>query len=214
MQTQLAVVGTLGTAFVDRSPLSTVFIVDDDPAARESLERSIQGAGWQVESFDSAAQFLARRPGTEPACLIVDTDGLELQQALADRPEIPVIFVTRHRDIAMSVRAMKAGAEDFLTKPCSNTALWNAVGSALERSRRALAQTSALCSLKRRYSSLSPREREVLSLVVSGKLNKQVGAVLGISEITVKAHRGSVMRKMAAASFADLVNMARALQPG
>jgi FixJ family two-component response regulator len=211
MQAQLAPVQPIETSVIRRTTLPAVFIVDDDESARESLEVSMKTAGWQVESFESAAKFLARPRATQPGCVIVDTDGFELQQALADRPETPVIFVTRHSDVRMTVRAMKAGAVDFLTKPCTEAAICSAVESALDRSRRVLAQEAAIRGLRDRYASLSPREREVLGLVVTGMLNKQVGAELGISEITVKAHRGRMMRKMAADSLADLVNIARTL---
>jgi FixJ family two-component response regulator len=191
--------------------LPTVFIVDDDDSARQSIEQVMQSAGWAVESFDSGEALLARPRAMKPGCLIVDAGGLELQQALADRPETPVIFVTSQSDIQMTVRAMKAGAVDFLTKPCCNSMLMSAVESALDRSRRALVQEAALRSLKGRYALLSPRERDVMRLVVRGLLNKQVAAELGISEITVKTHRGRVTRKMAARSLASLLNMARAL---
>jgi FixJ family two-component response regulator len=192
-------------------PLPTVFIVDDDASARQSLERLMQSAGWTVESFDSADGLLARPRALQPGCLIVDTGGLELQEALADRPETPVIFVTSRNDVPMMVRAMKAGAVDFLTKPCSDSMLMSAVETAFDRSRRALAQEAALRSLNAHYTLLTPRERDVMGLVVRGLLNKQVAAELGISEVTVKTHRGRVMRKMAAGSLVSLANMARAL---
>ena len=213
-QAQRSQVPSLEASVPGRSALPTIFIVDDDQSARQSLERLMQSAGWAVESFDSAEELLARPRAMKPGCLIVDAGGLELQQALSDRPETPVIFVTSHSDVRMTVRAMKAGAVDFLTKPCCNSMLMSAVESALDRSRRALAQEAALRSIKDRYTLLSRRERDVMDLVVRGLLNKQVGAELGICEITVKAHRGRVMRKMAADSLANLVNMARALGQG
>lgn len=212
MQAQLAQVQSVETSLVRRTQQPTVFIVDRDEPTRESLERLMRRAGWQVESFDCGEEFLARPRALKPGCLIVDTEALDLQQALADRRETPLIFVTSHRDVRMTVRAMKAGAVDFLTKPCSDDAILGAVESALERSRRTLVEEAAVRVLADRYASLSPREREVLGLVVSGLLNKQVGAELGISEITVKAHRGRMMRKMAADSLAALVNMARTLR--
>jgi FixJ family two-component response regulator len=171
----------------------------------------MQSAGWAAESFESGEELLARPRAMQPGCLIVDTGGLELQQALADRPETPVIFMTSQSDVRMTVRAMKAGAVDFLTKPCCNSMLMSAVESALDRSRRALAQEAALRSMKDRYTLLTRRERDVMGLVVKGLLNKQVAAQLGIAEITVKTHRGRVTRKMGANSFASLMNMARAL---
>jgi FixJ family two-component response regulator len=211
MQAQRSQVLSLETSVPDRMPLPTVFIVDGDESARLSLERLMQSAGWAVESFDSAEDLLARPRAMRPGCLIVDAGGLELQQALADRPETPVIFVTSHSDVQMTVRAMKAGAVDFLTKPCCNLMLMSAVESALDRSRRALAQEATLRNLRDRYTLLTRRERDVMGLVVRGLLNKQVGAELGISEITVKTHRGRAMHKMAARSLANLLNMARTL---
>lgn len=197
--------------------LPTVFVVDDDVTARESLALLLRTSGWQVETFASAEEFLARPRAMRPGCLILDVslpqlDGLALQESIADRTETPLIFVTAHRDIRMIVRAIKAGAVDFLTKPFSSPAVVSAVQCALHRSRHALAQQTAMRILEDRYASLSPREREVLALVVSGLLNKQIGAELGISEITVKAHRGKMMRKMVADSLADLVNMAARLR--
>jgi FixJ family two-component response regulator len=185
-------------------------------SARESLEVLVRAAGWQVESFASAEEFLARPRAMQPGCLLVDVslpelDGLDLQETIADRHETPVVFVTSQHDIRMTVRAMKAGAVDFLTKPFSSAAILSAVQCALDRSRKALAEENALRVLKLRYALLTSREEEVLALVVTGLLNKQVAAELGISEITVKAHRGNMMRKMAARSFAELVNMAAQL---
>lgn len=197
----------------------TVFIVDDDLSVRESLELLVGTLGCQVTSFASAEEFLARPRAMSPSCLVLDIslpqlDGLDLQAILADRKETPIIFVTGHRDIQMTVRAMKAGAVEFLTKPFSSPAILDAIKQALDRSHRALAEEAHMRNLLDRYASLSHRERQVLKLVASGLLNKQVGGELGISEITVKAHRGKVMRKMAAHSLADLVNMAGTLRLG
>jgi FixJ family two-component response regulator len=193
-----------------------VFVVDDDVSIRESLEALITNAGWQAEAFSSAAEFLARPRVTCACCLVLDVklpglDGLELQRQLADRAEMPIIFMTGYGSVRMSVEAMKAGAIEFLTKPFSDDALLDAIRVAIERSRLALREDAELRSLRARYEALTSREREVLALVVSGRLNKQVGGALGISEITVKAHRGQVMRKMQADSLPDLVNMARRL---
>jgi FixJ family two-component response regulator len=195
-----------------------VFVVDDDVSVRESLELLIQTEGWQPETFASAQEFLARPRAPVPSCLVLDVsmpdlNGLELQQRLApDRGDMPVIFITGYGDIPMSVRAMKAGAIEFLTKPLGNQALLDAIAQAIERSRTALAREAEGRILRDRYAGLSPREREVMDLVVAGRLNKQVGGELGISEITVKAHRGKVMRKMHAGSLADLVKMAAQLR--
>jgi len=212
MSAQLATVRPLQSSIVRTSGAATVFIVDADASSRAWLEHALQARGVRVESFDSAEQFLAQPRGANTSCLIVDTDGLALQQALADCPEIPVVFVTSQRDVMLTVRAMKAGAIDFLVKPCSETAILDAVDTALDRSRSVLAQEAVRRGLEGRYELLSPREREVMALIVSGRLNKQVGAQLGISEITVKVHRGNVMRKMAADSFAQLVMMGRSLR--
>ena len=191
----------------------TVFVVDDDISVRESLELLIETSGWRAETFASAQAFLSRPRGSGPSCLILDVTlpdftGLEVQARVAgDRSALPVIFITGHADIPTSVQAMKAGAIEFLTKPFSDEALLGAVENALERSRRALEDAAATNLLRERYASLTPREREVMLLVVSGLLNKQVGGELGISEITVKAHRGQVMRKMKADSLPALVRM-------
>jgi FixJ family two-component response regulator len=213
MQAQLSAVKSFAGPPILQAALPTVFIVDNDESARDSLLRLLQNAGWQAESFSCAEEFLAHPRALQPACVIVDTDGLELQQALARCPEIPVIFLTTHRDIPMTVRAMKGGAVDFLIKPCTEAAIFSAVATAIERSRRAVAHQSAVHGVKVRYGSLSRREREVMGHVVSGRRNKQISADLGISEITVKAHRGRVMRKMAADSLVALVNMSRMLPP-
>ena len=195
---------------------SIVFVVDDDVSVRESLELLIETAGWQPETFASAQQFLSRPRATGPCCLVLDMtlpglNGLELQQQLVERTDMPIIFITGHGDVPMSVQAMKAGAVEFLTKPFKDDVLLDAIRGAIERSRTALRQDSEMRPLRDCYASLTPREREVMALVVSGLLNKQVGGELGISEITVKAHRGQVMRKMKADSLADLVTMAARL---
>jgi FixJ family two-component response regulator len=197
-----------------------VFVVDDDAAARESVDLLVQCAGWSVETFSTAEEFLVHGDVDvdAPSCLIVDVQlpglsGLDLQRRMAasDR-ETPTIFVTGRGDIATTVKAMKAGAVEFLTKPFVDRALLDAVEEAMERSRSARVRDAALRTLRARYDALTPREREVMALVVSGLLNKQVGGELGISEITVKAHRGQVMRKMRAGSLPDLVMMAATLR--
>jgi FixJ family two-component response regulator len=196
---------------------ATVFVVDADVTTRESLKRLVRAAGMQVETFNSAEEFLARPRFPSPGCLIADVtlpglDGLELQNRIADRPEVPVIFLTFQRDIRLSVRAMKAGAVDYLTKPLNDDAVLNAIESAVACSQGALLQEARVRDLRTRYKTLSARERQVMWLVVRGLLNKQIAAELAISEITVKAHRGKVTQKMAADSLPDLVNMARKLR--
>ena len=196
--------------------VSIVFVVDDDVSVRESLELLIRTAGWQPETFASAQEFLSRPRAIVPCCLVLDVTlpgltGLELQQQLAERTDMPIIFITGHGDVPMSVQAMKAGAVEFLTKPFNEDVLLNGIRGAIERSRTALLQDSQMRVLRDCYVLLTPREREVMGLVVSGLLNKQVGGELGISEITVKAHRGQVMRKMRADSLPDLVTMAARL---
>jgi FixJ family two-component response regulator len=201
-------------AMADVQPI--VFVVDDDISVRESLELLIKSAGWRAETFASAQAFLSRPRPAVPCCLVLDVtmpglNGLELQQRLAERTEMPIIFVTGYGDVPMTVRAMKAGAVEFLTKPVKDDVLLEAIRHSIERSRATLDREAQMQLLRDCYSSLTPREREVMELVVSGLLNKQVGGELGISEITVKAHRGQVMRKMKADSLADLVTMAQRL---
>jgi FixJ family two-component response regulator len=190
-----------------------VFVVDEDVSVRESLELLIETSGWDVETFPSAQEFLERRRPTVPSCLILDVslpggNSLELQKRVAiDRPDMPIIFISGHQDVPLTVQAMKAGAVEFLTKPFRDDVLLDAIRGAHERSRRALEHQAKLKGLRDSYAELTPREREVMLLVVSGLLNKQVGGELGISEITVKAHRGQVMRKMKADSLPALVHM-------
>ena len=198
-------------------PRPTVFVVDDDVSVREALEPLIQMAGWEVRAFASAEAFLACPPASGPSCLVLDVglpdlNGLDLQARIAgDRAEMPIIFITGYGDIPMSVRAMKAGAAEFLTKPFGEAELVRAIETALDRSRETVGEQTALRALRDRYDSLSKREREVMGLVVTGLLNKQVGGELGISEITVKAHRGRMMEKMQARSLPDLVNISAQL---
>ncbi len=199
------------------SPTPIVFVVDDDVSVREALDLLIRTAGWQPETYASAEAFLARRRALAPSCLVLDVslpdlNGLDLQKRIgADRSDLPIIFITGYGDVPMTVRAMKAGAVEFLTKPFGDDALLGAIASAIERSRVALEQQAELQVLRSSYASLSGREREVMALVVAGRLNKQIAGELRISEITVKAHRGKVMRKMGADSLADLVKMAQRL---
>jgi FixJ family two-component response regulator len=194
-----------------------VFVVDDDPSVREALESLITQAGWRPQVFGSAQEFLGHPRAVVPSCLVLDVtlpglNGLELQLLIAgDRTEMPIIFITGHADVPMTVKAMKAGAVEFLTKPVPEELLIAAIDSAIARSRVTLENESDMRALRGRYAKLTPRERDVMTLVVRGLLNKQVGGELGMAEITVKAHRGQVMRKMNAASFADLVSMAARL---
>jgi len=195
-----------------------IFIVDDDISVRESLELLLQNEGWQPKTFASAQEFLDCPRAVVPSCLVLDVslpglDGLELQKRLAvERTDMPIIFITGYGDVPKTVQAMKRGAVEFLTKPFNDEVLLTAIKQALERSRLALAHETEMQELRDRYASLTPRERQVMALVVSGLLNKQIGGELGISEITVKAHRGQVMQKMKANSVADLVKMAGKLR--
>lgn len=200
-------------SFTESKEKPVVFVVDDDISVRESLQALINWSGWQAETFESAQDFLTRPPISLPCCLVLDVsmpglNGLELQKLITeDGIDMPIIFITGHGDIPMSVQAMKAGAVEFLTKPIDDEALLTAIRHAIERSRASLESEAETQALQERYESLTPREREVMLLVVSGLLNKQVGAKLRISEITVKGHRGKIMQKMKADSLADLVRM-------
>jgi FixJ family two-component response regulator len=193
-----------------------VFVVDDDVSVRESLELMILAAGWHPETFPSATDFLAHPRHGGPSCLVLDVslpdlNGLDLQKRIVDRTDMPIIFITGYGDVPTSVQAMKAGAAEFLTKPFNDDVLRNAIQQAIERSNKELAHEAELDAFRNCYASLTPREREIMALVVSGRLNKQIAAGLGISEITVKAHRGQVMRKMQVGSLAHLVTVAAAL---
>jgi FixJ family two-component response regulator len=195
----------------------TIFVVDDDISVRESLELLIRDQGWEPLLFESGREFMARQSVPAPSCVVLDVNlpdlnGLDLQQRISGASSTsPIIFVTGYGDVPMSVRAMKAGAAEFLTKPFDENTLVEAIRSALDRSQTALAKEIGSEALRKRFASLSKREREVMTLVVRGLMNKQVGGELGISEITIKAHRGRVMRKMQARTFVELVNMATEL---
>lgn len=198
---------------------ATVFVVDDDIAVRESLALLIESAGWRPEVFASGPEFLARPRVLAPSCLVLDLvlpqlSGCDLQALVADRADLPIIFISGHGDVPLAVRAMRAGAVDFFLKPVIGDLLLGTIGGAIQRSRVALGDAEQMRALEARHASLSRREREVMALVVAGRLNKQVGGELGITEITVKAHRGRVMRKMKAGSLPDLVNMSARLQRG
>ena len=194
-----------------------ILVVDDDVSVREALGGLIQSAGWRVETFASAQEFLARLPADAPGCLVLDVhlpglSGLELQKRMAEIDlDIPIIFITGHGDVPTSVRAMKAGALEFLTKPFADQDLLEAIRQAIRRNQATRQQRAKMRELQDHYRSLTPREREVMERVVSGLLNKQIAAELGISEITVKAHRGQVMHKMQAQSLPDLVRMSEML---
>jgi len=196
-----------------------VFIVDGDASVRQALESLIRSSGWEPRSAGSADEFLAQERTLRPSCLLVELElpgssGLDLQKLVADRTDMPIIFMSTRADIQATVQAMKGGAFEFLVKPVLSEVVLDAIRGALERSEAALRQLVQVHALQERYESLSRREREVMGLLVRGRLNKQVGGELGISEITVKAHRGKMMRKMRASSFAELVTMAARLRGG
>src|ERR1700722_8557602 len=196
-----------------------VFVVDDDASVRDAVRRLISSVGLRVETFGSTREFLNAKRPEAPACLVLDVrlpdaSGLELQRDLTDaHVQIPIIFITGHADVPMSVRAMKAGAVEFLTKPFRGQELLDAIQEAIAKDRLAWNERAQMAELRSRYDSLTPREKEVLKLVASGLLNKQIGAELGTSELTVKTHRGRVMEKMGAESLADLVRMSERLNP-
>jgi FixJ family two-component response regulator len=200
-------------------PTPLVFVVEDDPSVREALAGLIRSVGWDVEVFLSAHEFLARPRPAAPSCLVLDVglpglSGLDLQSRMAElHNDVPIVFITGHGDIPMSVRAMKAGAVEFLTKPFHDQDLLEGIRLAIDRDRAARSEDAELRELRDCYASLTPRERQVMELVISGKLNKQAAAELGTSEITIKVHRGRVMTKMRAASLPDLVNRAARLKP-
>jgi len=215
-----SLVGTSAAAAIDQETPAApiVFVVDDDVSVRESLELLLRCAGWQPETYALPSEFLARPRVPVPSCLILDVslpgiNGLDLQKRLAvERPDMPIIFITGHGDVPMTVRAMKAGAQEFLTKPFSDDVLLTAIRHAIERSRILLGREIEVQALRGAHASLTERERQVMALVVSGLLNKQVGSELGISEVTVKAHRGKVMQKMKADSVVHLIKIAGKLR--
>ncbi len=196
-----------------------VYVVDDDPSVRDAVQRLIASVGLRVQTFGSTSEFLGSKRPEVPACLVLDVrlpdaSGLELQRDLAEaKVHLPIIFITGHADVPMSVRAMKAGAVEFLTKPFRGQELLDAIQEAIARDRVAWNERAQMAELRSRYNSLTPREKEVLHLVAAGLLNKQIGAELGTSELTVKTHSGRVMEKMGAESLADLVRMAERLHP-
>ena len=201
---------------VAEAALPVVYVVDGDPKVRDALEALIRSAGYQPCMIGSAEEFLAQPLTKSASCLLVERhlpglSGLELQKLVPDRTRLPIIFMSSEADVEATVQAMKAGAMEFFTKPVPGDVLMHAIGQALECSHAAMHHQAQMQALQQRYESLSRRERQVMNLVVTGRLNKQVGGELGISEITVKAHRGKMMRKMQAHSFAELVNMAASL---
>ena len=216
----MSVSSTRKSKFSSKASAPVVFVVDDDISVRESLELLIYNEGWCAETFESAQEFLCRPRVNVPSCLVLDVslpglNGLDLQERVAkERTDMPIIFITGYGDVPMTVRAMKAGAVEFLTKPFGDDVLLDAIRNALVHSKAVLDQEGEMAVLRECYASLTRREREVMALVVSGLLNKQVGGQLGISEITVKAHRGQAMQKMKAGSLADLVKMAAKLRIG